>query len=362
LLEKGRYAEAKAASVRALVLLPQRHRLRAVISKVVKGCERFLKWQERLPRLLDGADKAGSAREWLEVVYVCQHKGMHAGAARFATQAFALDPKLADDLQAGRRYNAACHAALAAAGKGEDAARLDDAAKAKLRRQALDWLKADLAVLTRLRDSGPPQTRPFIVQTLTHWLQDTDLAGIRDKAALAKLPAQEQKAFTQLWADVAGLLKKATATLGAFLQQKLPEARKALGKDNPQLARLLAQIGMGLLEEKKWVEAEPLLRESLAIRAKARPDSWVTFNTRSMLGGALLGQEKYAEAEPLLLKGQAGMKEREKTIPRQDKERLSEAVQRLVQLYEATGKKDEAAKWRKELEKLEPPAGPGNKS
>jgi hypothetical protein len=37
----------------------------------------------------------------------------------------------------------------------------------------------------------------------------TDLAGIRDAPALANLPADEQKAFTQLWADVAALLKKA---------------------------------------------------------------------------------------------------------------------------------------------------------
>ena len=46
------------------------------------------------------------------------------------------------------------------------------------------------------------------------------------------------------------------------------------------------------------------------------------------------------------------MKQREKTIPEQGKIRLPEAVERLVQLYEATGKKDEAAKWRKELEAI----------
>ena len=94
-----------------------------------------------------------------------------------------------------------------------------------------------------------------------------------------------------------------------------------LGKRCPRTARnwpaLLAQIGMGLLEQKKWAEAEPLLRECLAIREKTQPDSWVTFNTKSMLGGALLGQKKYAEAEPLLLAGYEGMKKREKTIPPQ---------------------------------------------
>ena len=44
---------------------------------------------------------------------------------------------------------------------------------------------------------------------MNHWQQDTDLAGIRDKAALAKLPAEEQKAFTQLWADVAKAVEPA---------------------------------------------------------------------------------------------------------------------------------------------------------
>ena len=44
---------------------------------------------------------------------------------------------------------------------------------------------------------------------MCHWQQDTDLAGLRDAAALAKLPADQQKACTQLWADVAALLKRA---------------------------------------------------------------------------------------------------------------------------------------------------------
>jgi eukaryotic-like serine/threonine-protein kinase len=65
-----------------------------------------------------------------------------------------------------------------------------------------------------------------------------------------------------------------------------------------------------------------------------------------------LGQQKYADAEPLLLAGYAGMKKREAKIPPQGKVRLSEAVERLVQLYEATGKKDEAAKWRQEREAI----------
>ena len=48
-----------------------------------------------------------------------------------------------------------------------------------------------------------------IVQTLKHWQQDADLAGVREGEALAKLPEEEQKAWQDLWSDVETLLKKA---------------------------------------------------------------------------------------------------------------------------------------------------------
>ncbi len=153
-----------------------------------------------------------------------------------------------------------------------------------------------------------------------------------------------------------GQLQEAYARAGAhaklvtLLEEQLAEARKQLPKDSPQLAGILAEIARNLLEQKKWNEAEPPIREALAIRAKALPDFWATFNAKALLGGALLGQKKYAEAEPLLLAGYTGMKQREKTIPPAGKPRLQEAVERLVQLYEETGKQDDAAKWRKALD------------
>ena len=79
-----------------------------------------------------------------------------------------------------------------------------------------------------------------------------------------------------------------------------------------------------------------------------------------MLGGSLLGQKKYDEAEPQLLAGYEGLKQREKTIPDQGKARLPEALERLARLDEATGKQDEAAKWRAERAKypdVPPPSG-----
>jgi tetratricopeptide (TPR) repeat protein len=144
----------------------------------------------------------------------------------------------------------------------------------------------------------------------------------------------------------------ATAKLANVLQEQLAEARKTLPKDSPQLAARLAQLGLALLQQNKGAAAEALLRECLAIRQKTQPEAWTTCNTQSMLGGALLEQKKYAEAEPLLLAGYEGMKKQEAQIPPQGKVRLTEAVQRVVQLYEATGNQPETARWRKVLEAL----------
>jgi serine/threonine protein kinase/lipopolysaccharide biosynthesis regulator YciM len=131
------------------------------------------------------------------------------------------------------------------------------------------------------------------------------------------------------------------------------------GADSTGYANNLQLLSFTLLLQKKFTDAEPILRDCLAIRAKKQPDRWLTFNTRSQLGGSLLGQQKYADAEPLLVQGYEGMKQRAAQIPARYTSRLTEALERLVQLYEATGKPNEAEKWRKELEAAaKPPAKP----
>ncbi len=143
----------------------------------------------------------------------------------------------------------------------------------------------------------------------------------------------------------------ANAKLADLLLEQLAETRKTLPKDSPQLGGVLATIGLILLQQKRWAEAEPLLRECLAIRSKAQPDSWMTFQARSMLGGALLGQKRYADAEPLLREGYEGLKQREKSIPAPAANRIPAALDRLIELYTATNQPDEAKKWQAERAK-----------
>jgi serine/threonine protein kinase/tetratricopeptide (TPR) repeat protein len=116
----------------------------------------------------------------------------------------------------------------------------------------------------------------------------------------------------------------------------------------------LGGLGSNLLQQNKHAAAEPLLRESLAIRQQKEPSQWGTYSTQARLGAALLGQKKYADAEQHLVKGCEGMsKWAERLGPSHDaftRKPVAETLQRLVQLYDALGKPDEAAKWRKQLE------------
>ena len=86
---------------------------------------------------------------------------------------------------------------------------LNDADCAQLRNQARAGLESELATWARLLASANAQQRQVIARTLKHWQQDTDLAGVRDEAALAKLPGAEREAWKSLWAKLDVLLANA---------------------------------------------------------------------------------------------------------------------------------------------------------
>jgi serine/threonine protein kinase len=138
----------------------------------------------------------------------------------------------------------------------------------------------------------------------------------------------------------------------ALAREQLTEVRTDATVDSLRRAGTMAQIGHALLQAKAWTEAEPVIREALAIREAKEPDAWTTFNTRSLLGGALLGQKKYADAEPLLRAGYEGMKQRTGKIPPPSKVRLVEALDRLIGLAEATNRPEELKRWKDEKARL----------
>jgi len=99
----------------------------------------------------------------------------------------------------------------------------------------------------------------------------------------------------------------------------------------------------------RWADAELLLRAVRGGREKSSPGQWRTFLASTQLGSALAGLKRYDEAESLLIRGYEGLKAREAKIAAPNKKHLTEAAERIVRLYEAWGKPDQAAAWRKRL-------------
>jgi hypothetical protein len=155
---------------------------------------------------------------------------------------------------------------------------------------------------------------------------------------------------------LAGILRQQgkQAELETLLRETVERRRKLLGDKHPRLASSLADLADALLIRKKFTEAEPAVRECLAISEKGAPDDWEAFHARSLLGACLLGQKHYAEAEPLLEAGYQGMRQHDEEISRRNKPRdLELALTRLIQLCDETSQSAKAAAWRKALAEFE---------
>jgi serine/threonine protein kinase/tetratricopeptide (TPR) repeat protein len=208
LLRQSRFAQAEASFQRCLELLSAGDPWREGTAMRLKQARRLLELDKKLPSILSGETKPTDSAEFLDLIELCQIKQLNAAAARFSKLALADKPALADELDKGYRYDAACFAALAAAGQGKDAGKLTDQERADLRKQALQWLRADLAAWSKQFDEAADKARPVVQDRMNHWKQDTDLTGVRDPKALEKLSPDERDAWQRLWKDVDALLAK----------------------------------------------------------------------------------------------------------------------------------------------------------
>jgi tetratricopeptide (TPR) repeat protein len=171
----------------------------------VEDCQTLLALDRKLPAVLKGA--AATAAEQLALADLClRFKKQYGAAVTLFERAFAAQPRLAADWP--HRYNAACAAALAGTGQGQDADTLPDAARARLRRQALDWLRADLTAWSARQPEEAGPDRALIVKRMRTLQADPAFHALREPAALARLPEAEQREWRALWDDVAALLAR----------------------------------------------------------------------------------------------------------------------------------------------------------
>jgi serine/threonine-protein kinase len=209
LLARGRFAAALAPSRRALALLAAGDSVRGYAQHQVRECERLIELDRRWTAIREGRARPKDANDRLALAELCaRYKKHYVRAVRFYADAFTARPARAGAPHSGHRYDAACCAAMAAAGRRAGAGKLDDSERAGLRRQALTWLRADLAVWARAIEKGPPPARAGAQGTLAHWQKDRDLDDVRDSEALDDLPAEERGEWRKLWAEVDALRKR----------------------------------------------------------------------------------------------------------------------------------------------------------
>jgi len=208
LLAQGHFSEALSATRRCLDLPSQRDYRRANLTRQMQRCERLLGLEGRLQAVLEGKDRPVDATECLDFADLCCIKRQFAAAARLDADAVATQPGVGDDMRTRFRYVAPIAAILAGMGQGENGAKLSEAVRARWRKQAREWLQADLAAWTRNPNTTPAEDRVSVNRILTHWRADPDTAGLRETEILDKMPPAESHECRKLLSDLDGLLNR----------------------------------------------------------------------------------------------------------------------------------------------------------
>ena len=136
-------------------------------------------------------------------------------------------------------------------------------------------------------------------------------------------------------------------------QEAIAIARAAFVIDHQLVGIYTINLGSMELARNHPAEAERLLRDGLRIRSRApglvptrrrtvREDDWSLGAARSLLGASLLAQRRYPEAESALLEARRELE----ALPAAGGAEMKVALARLVELYIAWGKREQAASYR----------------
>jgi tetratricopeptide (TPR) repeat protein/tRNA A-37 threonylcarbamoyl transferase component Bud32 len=261
-LNQGRFEEALESMLLAQRLREDRSGV-GDLSDRIRGCRNLLEIGPRVPALLASREAPRDVRHANLAGEFCYHRRNLAGAARLLGWAMEEEPEKAVKY----RYYAILAAVRAGAGEGEDASALDAPARARWRRQALTWIRADLE--WRLTKGEYRHLGGW----LEAWLSARELSSVRDSEGLDSLPTEEREAWTALWSDV----RKSAATwyrkLGIGLRKEGHEEqagrafRKAVGHD-PEDLQARFDLGLALQRELRWAEAAEEYREVI----RRKPD------------------------------------------------------------------------------------------
>ncbi len=128
-----------------------------------------------------------------------------------------------------------------------------------------------------------------------------------------------------------------------LFREALAMARRVEGEKHPEVAARLNDLAGFLADRGEARAAMPLVGEAMEIYRVAFPEShWRIAFTRSVLGACLAGLGRYQEAEDLLLEAYRVLRD-----DKGERTRYARyAARRIVVLYEAWGREDQAAEYR----------------
>ncbi|MDB5348533.1 MAG: tetratricopeptide repeat protein [Schlesneria sp.] len=144
--------------------------------------------------------------ERMALLGVCQFTNRLHAAARLYADSFAAAPQIAAHVGPLHRYGAARAAAQIGTeycGTGSD---LSGEERMRWRKQAYDWLKLELEGWSTILKSDIAANHGIVWTSLTFWVADPALVGLREPKGLDLLPAEEREHWLSLWKEVDALL------------------------------------------------------------------------------------------------------------------------------------------------------------
>jgi eukaryotic-like serine/threonine-protein kinase len=125
-----------------------------------------------------------------------------------------------------------------------------------------------------------------------------------------------------------------------LMRQVIAMRQKYLGENNSALGEIVQSLAVVLSQEKKYAEAEEYFQKAIDLKTtRFGENSFQVATTRNLLGACFLAQSKFRKAEPLLVQSYGIIKTEFGT----KHDRTRRAGSRLVDLYNAMGKKEKAA-------------------
>lgn len=160
-----------------------------------------------LGAFLSGTYRPSDNDERIALAAACQFRLQYLHAALLYADALAADPAVAE-VNPDLRFQAACAAALAGSGQGNDAARLDELDRAHWREQARQWLLAEIATCgEQLRSAGAGEHAP-LAQRIRRLQYAPSLAPVREPQLLAIMPAAERSQCQKVWREAEAVLSR----------------------------------------------------------------------------------------------------------------------------------------------------------